>query len=1033
MGTKKLAPGLYDELVTTGLARSLSELEPGAARVHALDEHALAALLPTAVARMIARAFARATDSEKLALAKNILAALDAPLEEEVSLDAPARRLEQVVPSVDAAPARPPSLSVNQSALITNDGHHGALHEFIVSELPTASRVDLVCAFIKWHGLRLLLDAITAAVERGVPVRVLTTTYMGVTEPHALEILEDRGAKVRVCYETQATRLHAKSWLIEREHGATTAYVGSSNLSHSALTDGMEWNVRLNERATPEVIARLRRVFDAYWSSDLFEPFDAERFRQEVARMKAVTDGSNQDAVAVFTPFPHQREVLEALEVERERRDRHANLIVAATGTGKTVIAAFDTKRLLEDVPGSRVLFVAHREDILRQARRTFAAVLGEPGYGELFVGGQKPERWEHVFASIQSLTAMGLESLDPTHFDFVILDECHHAAASTYASLLEHITPRELLGLTATPERADGASILDWFGGSWAAEIRLWDAIEQQLLVPFHYYGVHDKTDLSEVKWGAGGYDSEELTNLYTASDTRVALIWKQIEEVVGEPSKMKALGFCVSIEHANFMARALAEYGLETLALTSESSKETRRAAPEMLASGQLQVIFTVDLYNEGVDIPCVDTLLMLRPTESATVFLQQLGRGLRHAPEKACLTVLDFIGHMHTEFRFAERLSALLTRDLDPKPRELADALRGDAELYLPAGCAFHLDEQSQEEILERLERSITGSIHAAKKRLRQYDQDTTLAEFIRSERLEVADLYQTKAWYWTKLRAMAGHADSAYQSAFIAEVGERLYRIAHIDDSARLTFLFDLLTMPDLPGEEALKAYDRRMITMLYNQLWGEREDPPSTYAGALSELMQDALVVEELRQLAAALEEEASALTKPLAEIDARFAEVPLCVHGTYSRAEVLAAFGVLSLGEASSHREGVFYDEATDTDVLFVTLDKSSDVYGDAVMYNDYPLDHEHFHWESQNNTGPDTPVGMRYIDSDRAGGVLLFVRERDKVSNRSLPYRLLGPARYVRHSGEKPMAIVWELEVSMTQRLFDVASRATA
>jgi len=1030
MGTKKLAPGLYDELVTTNLAKALSQLAPDTAHLQELDEHALAALLPVTVARLIQGALERASDREKVALARNILAALEVPLEQEVRLEVPARKLEQITPLANAPTRTLPRLSVNQSALITNDSHHGALHELIVSELPTASKVDLVCAFIKWHGLRLLLDALTEAIERGARVRVLTTTYMGVTETHALEALEARGAQVRVCYETQATRLHAKAWLIEREHEATTAYVGSSNLSHSALTDGMEWNVRLNERATPRVITRLRRVFDAYWSSELFEVFDAERFQREIERQQ--TD-SNQGQRTVFIPFPHQREVLEALEVERVRHDRHTNLVVAATGTGKTVIAAFDTKRLLEERPESRVLFVAHREDILTQAQRTFAAVLGVKGYGELFVGGQKPEHWEHVFASIQSLTAMGIEKLDPEHFDIVILDECHHAAAATYEALLDHLAPRELLGLTATPERADGASILDWFGGTWTAEIRLWDAIEQQLLVPFHYFGVHDKTDLSEVKWGAGGYDSEELTNLYTGSDARVALIWKQLEGIIGEPSKMKALGFCVSIEHANFMARALEKYGLNTLALTSESSKEVRREAPGMLERGELQVIFTVDLYNEGVDIPCVDTLLMLRPTESATIFLQQLGRGLRHFPGKACLTVLDFIGHMHTEFRFTERLTALLSRERDGKQRQLADALRGDTALYLPAGCAFQLDEQSLTEILEHLERSITGSLSKVKQRLETYEPETTLAEFLKQERLEVADLYQTKAWFWTKLRAMAGHTSDAYKQAFIAEVGQRLHRIAHIDDSARLTFLLELLDAVSLPGEPDLDEYHRRLIAMLFNQLWGERDDAPSTYVGALRELMEDALVVDELRQLATALEECSSAVTRPLEEFDVRFSSIPLCVHGTYSRVEVLTAFGACALGEKSSHREGVFYDDTTDTDVLFVTLDKSSDVYGDAVMYNDYPLDHDRFHWESQNNTGPDTPVGMRYTDKSRRGGVLLFVRDRDKVSGQSRPYRLLGPARYVSHSGEKPMAVVWELEVAMTQILFDEAIRATA
>jgi superfamily II DNA or RNA helicase len=290
-------------------------------------------------------------------------------------------------------------------------------------------------------------------------------------------------------------------------------------------------------------------------------------------------------------------------------------------------MAAVDYARLRATLPRSRLLFIAHRQEILDQSRATFQHTLRDPAFGERWVAGERPEAFDHVFASIQSIAAVGLDHLPPDHFDIVIVDEFHHAAASSYNRLLEHLEPRELLGLTATPERADGLPILLWFGDRIAAELRLWDAIEQHRLAPFAYYGVHDGLDLREVPWRRGrGYDISALSVVYTSNDAWARLVYKQLESHVDDLSTMRCLGFCVSVEHARFMARVFASLGVAARALSGQSSESERLSALGDLRAGRLQVLFSVDLFNEGVDVPAVDTILMLRPTESPTLFLQQ-----------------------------------------------------------------------------------------------------------------------------------------------------------------------------------------------------------------------------------------------------------------------------------------------------------------------------------------------------------------------------------------------------------------------
>ena len=483
------------------------------------------------------------------------------------------------------------------------------------------------------------------------------------------------------------------------------------------------------------MVHTFERTFETYWQDPHFEEFDLERF------FRATGDTYRDDSILTpFTiePYPFQRQMLDSLQLERDRGHRN-NLIVAATGTGKTVVAALDYRRLRPTVERAHLLFVAHRSEILEQSQAVFRHALNDGSFGELWVAGKRPTQWEHVFASIQSLSAADLSGLDPERFDIVIVDEFHHAAAATYEALLSGIRPRYLLGLTATPERTDGLDILGWFGDRTAVELRLWDALEQGLLSPFHYFGVHDQQDLSHIGWRRGiGYDINELTNLYTGSQSWIAHVIGAVQDKVTDPKRMRALGFCVSIQHAEFMAEQFQKAGISAHAITSATSQQIREEKLTALRRGETQALFTVDLFNEGVAVPAIDVVLMLRPTGSATIFLQQLGRGLRRTEYKDVLTVLDFVGHQHQQFRFDLKYRALLGRSR----RELELDIEGGFP-FLPPGCQINLDPVSKEIVLNNVKNAIPNSWTRKVQEMRSLG-DRPLKDFLDETGLELEDV-------------------------------------------------------------------------------------------------------------------------------------------------------------------------------------------------------------------------------------------------------------------------------------------------
>jgi superfamily II DNA or RNA helicase len=808
--------------------------------------------------------------------------------------------------------------------------------------------------------------------------------------------------------------------LFHRESGFSTVYVGSSNLTHHGQETGLEWNVRVAGARNPDVIAKMTAVFDTYWNSGDFVPYVREEFLARTSRSD--TGPSVLLSPIELRPEPFQERLLEQIALSRER-GHHRNLLVSATGTGKTVMAAIDYGRLRAALPRARLLFVAHREEILEKSLSTFQYAIRDASFGELWVGGRLPAHFEHVFASIQSLAATGFEHLDREHFDIVIVDEFHHAAAPSYQALIDHVRPRELLGLTATPERSDGLPLLDLFDNRIAAELRLWDAIDQHRLCPFLYYGIHDGIDLRDVGWKRGrGYDVEGLSNVLTADDALARRVIAQIEDNGCDARTMRALGFCVSVEHARFMARVFNESGIPSVVVWADSSREERVRALADLADRRINAVFSVDLFNEGIDVPVVDALLLLRPTDSPTLFLQQLGRGLRKSPDKAACVVLDFVSLHRKEFRFDRRLGALL----GGSRKALAEQVESGFP-FLPAGCHMELDRVAQEVVLRSIRESIPSGWTAKVEELRRVSSEIeplTLSAFLEHSGFDLDDVY-TGNRSWSDL---VEAADLAIASAGPNEEALRRAcgRLLHIDDPVRIDGLRRLLCRPQPPLLDELSESDRRLLRMLLASVLDRVLSKEDSLAEACRILWAHEQVRLEILQLLDALADRVDHLQPALSTHPI----VPLRVHARYSRIEILAAFGVGDGAKVAPWQTGVYWAEDASCDLCAFTLDKTSGQFSPTTRYRDYAISRELIHWESQSIVRADSTTGLRYQNhASRGSHVMLFARLR--ADDRA--FWFLGPATYVSHESERPMQVTWKLDHPLPGDLFATFAAAVA
>lgn len=1036
----RLPEGLYELVGTEELGARLGanpELYPSFAPI---DEIEVPDILSRHVADIVREALQAAKPNDRVALANRLLRELSHP---DTITEGPTQLQSLHRPdTLKRRNLRRPTTKLSDSALLTNSKDDPNLAAELRAEIESADTVDLLCAFIRWTGLRLLEPALEQLRDRGVKLRVITTTYMGATERRAIDELVNRyGAEVKVSYETQSTRLHAKAWLLRRKSGFHTAYVGSSNLSRAALLDGLEWNVRLSAVGTPALLKKFEVTFDSYWEQRAFQSYHPERDAEKLDAALARNGGKLTSAPDATTglevqPFLHQVEMLEDLEAERDK-GHHRNLLVAATGTGKTVIAALDYKRLC-DAAGRdlTLLFVAHRQEILKQSLGTYRNVMQKGSFGELFVGDHKPKDWKHVFASVQSLAALGVEKVKPGDFEVVVIDEFHHAHAPTYRKLIDRVQPQELLGLTATPERGDGVDVAkQFFDGRRASELRLWDALDADLLVPFHYFGVSDDVDLSRLEWKRGSYDVTQLDALYTGNEARAGKVIRELRDKVTSMEDMRAICFCVSVQHAIYMAEVFNRAGIASVAVSGQTDDGERALALQRLRDREINCIFAVDLFNEGLDLPEVDTILLLRPTQSATIFLQQLGRGLRRAEDKAVLTVLDFIGQQRREFRFDLRYRALTGYGRKELERAVEDEFP-----FLPSGSQIVFDRVAQGVVLDNIKAQLRFNRAELVRDIASYGE-LELEAYLKKSGNELKTVYRSTKDSWTGYLRQAQLIEgfSPLESALSGRIQDlsneaekkllgRMVRLIHVDDPERAA-AYSMLVSPEAPRYAELGPRVKTFARMLFYTLWDDAGGF-QTYDAGLDYLRGYQFVCSEIRQLVKL----GVARSKHAAKgLGAGLQHVPLLSHATYRREEILAAlqFGSLEQGKNVQHREGVAWCPPTSTDAFFVTLNKDEKDHSATTMYKDYAISPDLFHWESQNATSPSSQTGKRYLDRSAAGSsIVLFTRDTaEDETGLTVPYTCLGQVDYVQHSGEKPIAITWKLHRPMPGDVFAAAA----
>jgi superfamily II DNA or RNA helicase/diadenosine tetraphosphate (Ap4A) HIT family hydrolase len=560
-------------------------------------------------------------------------------------------------------------------------GEEDPLFPHLIAHLDDAKAVDIAVAFTMESGVRMISEHLRDVLDTGGRVRIVTGDYLGVTQPEALLRLLDLQGNIQVrIFECGSLSFHPKTYIVVNHQGVGIAFVGSSNLSGSALRGGIEWNFRAIMSSEDNGFLDVANAFETLFRDSRTRPLDAEWVREYRKRRVVAPEnrtGIVDPPIAIPTPHQYQSEALQALS-ETRAAGNTAGLVVLATGLGKTWLSAFDSN----DLNYSRILFVAHREEILTQAMKTFRAIRPSANLG-LYTGLEKNPDADVIFASIQTLAReRHLLHFDPVYFDYIIVDEFHHAAATTYRRVISYFEPKFLLGLTATPERTDGGDLLSLCGDNLVYRRDVPDGIRLGLLSPFSYYGVPDEVNYENIPWRNSRFDEEELTN-QVATNTRAQNALEQLEKHGGK----KTIGFCVSLRHADFMSEFFRKAGLRAVAVHSGQSSAPRAHSLEQLQNGDLDIVFAVDMFNEGVDLPDVDTILMIRPTESRILWLQQFGRGLRQRPGKI-LRVIDYIGNHRV---FLTKTRALL--NLGDADRDVAYALdqleRGTFDL--PPGCS------------------------------------------------------------------------------------------------------------------------------------------------------------------------------------------------------------------------------------------------------------------------------------------------------------------------------------------------------
>lgn len=940
---------------------------------------------------------------------------------------------------------------LHETKLITNDKQTNEyLIDHLKSELLTCKSFDIIVSFIRGSGLNMLINTLNILERKGIKGRILTTTYLNVTEPTALKILKSyKNIEVKIYMSDKLEdSFHTKGYVFHRDNDMSSVIVGSSNISKAALKTGEEWNIRTFQKGSDSVYDKIQERFNKLWSDKIHTTEITDAFicdydnylKNDNVRypIRSSFNSIKRNSETSLKPNSMQKTALENLS-KSIKQGHKRGLAIAATGTGKTYLSAFASEHLKPN----RVLFIAHREELILAAMESFKNIYKDTDASEFKIyKGRQRKLSTYTFASVQTLVN-DLERIDSTMFDFIVIDEFHHATANSYMKILNHFTPKFLLGLTATPERTDGGDVFELVNYNIVIDVRLKHALESELLTPFQYYGISDETiDLAKVI-----RQTEEDIVTILNSNKRVDFIVKKIEQYVTS-GKRKAIGFCQNISHAEFMNTEFKNRGYHSIVLTSKNTSEERQTAVDALRdkNNPLEFIFTVDLFNEGIDIPAVNLVLFLRPTESAIVFTQQLGRGLRQTEGKEYLIVLDFVTNDRKSYLVPIALSGDNGFLNKGKMKQQVESNFNN----ISSNIHIELDYKTKKNILKSIDNHNFLEAANIKKEALEFLAHARIANKNNKHTLNIFDFYN-----FEQAPNLSILLKGTYKS--IPEINKAINEMSRVDEQIinnqlykeiinyvskffpvqriveYISFLL-ILTKQHITKSDIIEYIEKKFSITLNEIALNKLEINLKRLATIILNNQQIVSYDNKILHLNIQLDHYFIKYLKDYLEygISAYLAEHPnelineeveLILYNQYDKKDVGALVGYDK--DITSWRDGV--KQYKGNHYLFVNLEKDEKTTEEHLMYKDYFMSQEMFHWESQNKTSQSSKTGQAYINHEKDGhDIHLFVRRNVSEDSRVIPFYYLGKVDFVSASGNKPIAIEWRFQHEVPKYLID-------
>ena len=940
-------------------------------------------------------------------------------------------------------------LIINEKAKFMNFFVH------LKNELMTCKKFYFIVSFIKYSGIQLLISTLDELEALGIKGEIITSVYLNITDPKALsKLLSYKNIKVKI-YNNSNESFHTKAYLFEKEK-YHTCIIGSSNISQSALYSAEEWNVKLTDNDFFDIYNQSFNQFQKLWNSNeaigLTEDFIGkyEEYKEKNKPQNTFDYRKIQTEKKKFIPNSMQIEILEKLKSTRESGNNRG-LVVAATGTGKTYLAAMDVKEFFKNRKNSSFLFIAHREELLDNAIRVFSDILHieKENFGRIF-SGNKEVGHNMIFASIQSLRNCYKDFISDK-FNYIIVDEFHHASASSYEKIIHYFKPEFLLGLTATPERMDGKDILALCDYNLVGEMGMRKAMEKDLIVPFHYFGVNDITvDYEKIPYRNGKYDEEILLNDLSVS-IRTDYIVEKMEKFGYDGKYMSGIAFCQNIKHALYMKNEFLRKGYKSELLTSKTNLTERSKILESFRNKEIEILCVVDILNEGIDIPDINLLLFLRPTLSSTVFIQQIGRGLRKAAGKDFVTIIDFIGNHKKDYLITKVFSDEIHNKsfLYEKKEKIIEQIKNQFS-NIPGASYIELDRICQERIIDKIEKINFNSRNILKEMYNEFKNDIGKSP---EEFLEISD-FDSNIELFVELVTKVGSFYEA-QVQFENDNFIKYYRmknpktdlLAYMEKKIRLCEPFTYLTVKfflklKYEGQNLRNKYiNSEILLSEYKKYFSIKDEFKNFYLleRIFNELIEDEILEADLygykisKKYEAIFYEEDKNFEKRLSDLInlglnefrkndiEEFNDNVLITHKEYKRIDLQILLD--SKVPKGTWRAGY---ANTEKDIcLFITNDKSH-IMQENLKYDNSLHSDEIIQWISQPKTYHSSSVGQMFIKHrEKNMKVHIFARKYAFMNgNKTNPFIYLGQADYYRSFGDKPMTILWKLRRKLPQEL---------